>query len=217
ALGFARALRRAGVDQPVARAAERGGRTLMLNRPLVLALATALFMVGSLVSVDMVIIAWARDLGRPALAGVLAAVWGVGSVLGGLVAGGFAAQARFTRRMLLLALGLAPLVVVLPPVMDPSSVWLIALVLGVGGVTIAPAISAGNQRISGLAPDDRKTEAFGWMATFTTAGSASALPVAGMLLDNFGPAAAAAGSTGVALLAAVLASRVRERKETSVG
>jgi MFS family permease len=217
ALGFGGALRRAGLDRPVARETERGGRALLRDGSLTLALLTALFMVASLVSIDMVIIAWARDLGRPAMAGVLTAVWGIGSVVGGLIAGGLVGQARFTRRMLLLALGVAPLVLVLPPVMDPSSEWLIGLVLAVGGMAIAPAIAAGNQRISGLAPEDRKAEAFGWMGTFTTAGSALALPVAGSLLDHSGPAAAAGASTAAALVGAFLASRVRERKAVPVG
>ncbi|XVS63835.1 MFS transporter [Actinosynnema sp. CA-299493] len=217
ALGFGGALRRAGLDRPVARAAGRGGRTLLRDGSLALALLTALFLVASLVSIDMVIIAWARDLGRPAMAGVLTAVWGVGSVVGGLIAGGLAGQARLTRRMLLMALGIAPLVLVLPPVLAPSSVWLIGAVLAVGGMAIAPAIAANNQRISGLAPDERKAEAFGWMGTFTTAGSALALPVAGSLLDHSGPAAAAGASTVAALIGALLASRVRERKAVPVG
>ncbi|GAB2980876.1 MFS transporter [Saccharothrix stipae] len=217
ALGFAAALRRAGLDRPVAREAKRGGRSLLRDGSLTLALASALCMVASLVSIDMVIIGWARDLGRPAMAGVLTVVWGIGSVVGGLIAGGLVGRARFTRRMLLMALGIAPLVLVLPPVLEPSSAWLIGLVLGVGGMAIAPAIAANNQRISGLAPDDRKAEAFGWMGTFTTAGSALALPLAGSLLDHFGPAAAAGSSTAAALLGALLASRVRERRAVPVG
>ncbi|GAA3461184.1 MFS transporter [Saccharothrix longispora] len=217
ALGFAGALRRAGLDEPVAGKRPAGGRTLLADGSLALALVTAMFLVASLVSIDMVIIAWARDLGRPAVAGALTAVWGIGSVVGGLIAGGLTGRVRFARRMLLMALGVAPLVLVLPPVLDPSSAWLIGLVLGVGGMAIAPAIAANNQRISGLAPDDRKAEAFGWMGTFTTAGSALSLPLAGTLLDHVGPAAAAGASAALALFGAFLASRVRERGTVSVG
>ncbi|GAA1278797.1 MFS transporter [Saccharothrix xinjiangensis] len=217
ALGFGAAVRRAGLDEPVAREAGHGGRTLLVNTPLVLALASAMFLVASMVAIDLVIIAWARDQGSPGLAGVLAAVWGVGSVAGGLIAGGLRGQVRYARRMLLLALGVAPLALVLPPVLEPSSPWLIGLVLGVGGMAIAPAIAAGNERISDLAPDERRTEAFGWMTTFTTAGAALALPLAGTLLDHSGPAAAAGASTVAALLGAALASRVRERSAVPVG
>lgn len=217
ALGFRAAVRRAGLDEPVAREAGHGERALLAHTPLLLALGTALCLVASLVSIDMVIVAWARDLGAPALAGVLTAVWGVGSVVGGLIAGGLTGPARYARRTLLMALGVAPLVLVLPPVVESSSVWLIGLVLAVGGMAIAPAIAAGNQRINDLAPDGRRTEAFGWMATFTTAGSTLALPLSGSLLDHFGPAAAAGASTVVGLLGALLASRVRERSAEPVG
>lgn len=217
AFGFAAALRRAGLDRPAPREAGHDGRMLLRDGSLVLALVTSTCLVASLVMIDMVIIAWARDLGTPALAGALTAVWGIGSVLGGLIVGGLSGKMRFARRVLLMALGVAPLVLVLPPVLEPSSAWLIGLVLGVGGMAIAPAIAANNQRVSGLAPDGRKVEAFGWMATFTTAGSALALPVAGSLLDHVGPAAAAAASTVAALLAAVLASRVRDRRAVHVG
>lgn len=217
ALGFSAALRRAGLDRPVVREVKAGGRTLLRDGSLVLAFGTALCMVAALVTIDLVIIAWARDLGTPAMAGVLTAVWGVGSTVGGLIAGGLGGRVRHTRRIMGLALGVAPLVLVLPPVLDPSSVWLVGLVLGVGGMAIAPAIAAGNQRISGLAPEDRKTEAYGWMATFTTAGSALALPLAGTLLDHIGPAAAAGASTAAALLGVVLSSRVREREAVPVG
>ncbi|MBB5806084.1 MFS family permease [Saccharothrix ecbatanensis] len=217
AFGFGGALRRAGLNEPVGSATARNGRTLLRDGPLVLAFGTALCMVASLVSIDLVIIAWARDLGTPAVAGALTAVWGVGSLAGGLIAGGLSGRVHFPRRMLLMALGVAPLVLVLPPVLEPSSVWLIGLVLGVGGMAIAPAIAANNERINGLAPEDRKVEAFGWMGTFTTAGSALALPLAGSLLDHFGPAAAAGASTAAALLGAFLASRVREREAVPVG
>lgn len=209
ALGFRGALRRAGLDEPAARPERTGGRTLLADRSMLYALLTGLCVVASLVSVDMVVIAWARDRGSPALAGVLTAVWGVGSVLGGLVAGGWTGGFRLTRRLAVLALGVAALVPVLPPVLVPSSAWLIGAVLAVGGLAIAPAIAANNARVDDLAPDGRKAEAFGWMGAFSTAGSALVLPAVGWLLDHVGPAAAALASTGAALLAVALSSRVR--------
>lgn len=216
ALGFRHALRRAGLDDPATGQERHSGRTLLADRSLVLALGTALCLVAALASIDMVIIAWARDLGEPIMAGVLTALWGIGSTVGGLVVGGLTGQARFTRRMVLLTLGVAALVPVLPPIMEPSSVWLIGAVLVVGGVAIAPAIAAGNARLAGLAPDGRTAEAFGWMSTFTTAGSASALPVTGWLLDHVGPAAAAGAATGAALLGTLLAALVREPRVEQV-
>ncbi len=209
ALGFLFALRRAGLDQPVPRE-QHSGRSLLADGGLVLALIAATCTVMALVSVDMVIIAWARDAGRPAMAGVLTAVWGVGSVLGGLVIGGLRGEPRFALRTGLMALGVAALVPVLPPVSTPSSPWLIGVVLLVGGLAVAPTIAANNARIGGLAPDGRKAEAFGWLSTAATAGSALALPTAGWLLDHVGPAAAAGSATAAAVIGTVLALRVRQ-------
>ncbi len=217
AFGFRAALRRAGLDEPVAHEGRHGGRTLLADPSMVFALGTGLCVVASLVTIDMVIIAWARDLGNPAMAGVLTVVWGIGSTVGGLVVGGLAGEVRLTRRMVLLALGTAALVPVLPPVAAGSSVWLIGLVLAVGGMAIAPAIAANNTRISDLAPDGRKAEAFGWVGAFTTAGSAAVLPVAGWLLDHVGPAAAAGASAAVAVVGVLLASRVRVPSLTGDG
>ncbi|MEU5691218.1 MFS transporter [Actinosynnema sp. NPDC020468] len=214
ALGFLAALRRAGLDRPVP--GERtGGRTLVSDGSLLLSFATAGCVVAALVAVDLVIIAWARAAGSPAAAAVLTAVWGVGSVVGGLVVGGFAGAPRFPRRMVLLALGFVALVPVLPPVGGAPG-WVVAAVLGVGGLAIAPAIAANNTRISELAPEGRKAEAFGWMGTFTTAGPALYLPFAGWLLDHLGPAATAGASGVVALVGAVLASRVRRSEPAAV-
>ncbi|MFD9734104.1 MFS transporter [Umezawaea sp. NPDC059074] len=207
-LGFLFALRRAGLDEPVARPESHSGKTLLADTGLVLSLLVATTTVMTLVSVDMVIIAWARDLGRPAMAGILTAVWGVGSVLGGLIIGGLRGEPRFALRIGLMAGGVAALIPVLPPILTPSSPWLIGAVLAVGGLAIAPAIAANNARVGGLAPHGRRAEAFGWMTMATTAGSALALPTAGWLLDHVGPAAAAGSATAAGLVGTVLALRV---------
>ncbi|PRY43685.1 MFS transporter [Umezawaea tangerina] len=207
--GFLLALRRAGLDEPVPMTSPHSGRSLLKDGGLVLTLVAAVCVVMPLVTVDMLIIAWARDLGRPAMAGVLTAVWGVGSVLGGLVVGGFRGRANFPLRMVMLTVGMAALIPVLPPVTTPSSPWLIGAVLVLGGLAIAPAIAANNARIGDLAPDGRKAEAFGWMSMASTAGAAAALPTAGWLLDHIGPSAAAVSATAVALVGTVLATRVR--------
>ncbi|WP_307868205.1 MFS transporter [Umezawaea beigongshangensis] len=205
--GFLVALRRSGTDQPVARPEhEPRHRSLVRDPALVAALIVSSCLVASLIAVDVVLIAWARDQGRPGLAGVLAGVWAVGSVVGGLVAGGFTGTPNLTRRVLLTAIGVAALVPVLPPVLEPSP-WLVGAVLLVSGATIAPAIATTTSRIGGLAPDGRAAEAFGWMVTATTAGSALAQPLSGALLDSVGPAAAA----GAAALAGVGATLVALR------
>lgn len=165
-------------------------------------LAFAALLVGGLTVVDLLIVGWARDRGEPALAGLLAAVWAVGSLAGGLLAGGLPGRPQLLRRAVLAALGVCALVPVLPPVADVPVV-VAGAVLFVGGAAIAPTLAAANGRVAELAPAHARSEAFGWFAAATTAGGALASPVAGGLLDASGPAAAAAAAAG-ALLAGVL-------------
>lgn len=207
AVGFAAAIRRAG---PAIGATHSGPRprqrsSVLATAGMPAAFAMVLCLVGGLSSVDIVLVAWARGQGKPGLAGVLGAVWAIGSLAGGLVAGGRTRPPRLGMRMAMLAVGLAALVPVLPPVLTPSSPWLIGAVLAVGGVAIAPALATGNSRIGALAPEDRKTEAFGWIATATTMGPALASPAAGWLLDHVGPAASVASAAGAAAVAAAFA------------
>ncbi|GLZ30383.1 MFS transporter [Lentzea sp. NBRC 105346] len=204
ALGFMVAVRRAGVDSPLEGHRPVDGH-LLRDGPLLSGLTVSMTLVSAIVSVDLVLIAWARDGGRPALAGVLAGVWAAASFAGGLLVARWTGPARFPLRILLTALGLAALV----PAFGQQSPWLVGVVLFVGGMAIAPAIAANNSLIAALAPPGRQAEAFGWMTTAQTVGSAVALPVAGWFLDHVGAWAATAFAAVIALLAAGLALRVR--------
>ncbi|SFS42249.1 MFS transporter [Saccharopolyspora flava] len=155
--------------------------------------------VGALVSVDLVLVGWARGRGAPELAGFMAMAWAVGSLVGGLVMGGFP-RSRLWLRCGLAALGLCALAVVLPPV-APGSPWLVGGVLLLGGAAIAPLLAASNGRLADLAPPERRGEAFGWTTTASTAGIAIANPLVGSMMDFGGPAAAGATCAGLAVLA----------------
>ncbi|MET0234700.1 MAG: MFS transporter [Kibdelosporangium sp.] len=207
ALGFAKMLSLAGQAGPVPEPSGQGKRVRagLLTAPGILAsLGLALCLVAGLLMIDMTIIGWSRDSGAPILAGVLGAVWAIGSGIGGLVAGGLPGTPRLTRRVLLNLLGVVALVPVLPPVFDPASPWLVGLVLLVGGAAIAPAVATSNARVGELAPPERRTEAYGWLSSASTVGFAIALPGSGFLLDHGGPAFAAAGAVVFVLLGVLL-------------
>ncbi|CAM4199062.1 MFS transporter [Kibdelosporangium persicum] len=214
AAGFARMLSVAGQSGPVATSDQaKPRRAGLFTVPGVSAsLLLSFFLVAALLMVDMTIVAWARNVGEPILAGVLGAVWAVGSGIGGLVAGGLRGAPRLTRRVVLNLLGVAALVPVLPPVFDPASPWLIGLVLLFGGAAIAPAVAAANARLGELAPAERRTEAYGWLSSASTAGFAIALPTSGFLLDHGGPSVAAAGAVVMVTLGVLLAARIPAAK-----
>jgi len=144
AVAFARALTRAGQGGPLPAGEKSSGkRAALLTAPGVLALlGLAVCLVGALFTVDTTIVAVARNMGVPILAGVLGTVWAVGSFAGGLVAGGLAGRPRLTVRVLLTFFGLVALVPVLPPLANPVTPWLLGVILLFGGATIAPAVAA---------------------------------------------------------------------------
>ncbi|MGH3938265.1 MAG: MFS transporter [Pseudonocardiaceae bacterium] len=203
-LGFAGMLRRAGLAAPPSEDTPARGplrRRSVLAEPGLAALVVAMgLLVAGLIATDLVIIAWARERGEPFLAGVLAAVWAVGSLLGGLVAGARSTSAppRLTLRLGAVLAGMVALVVVLA---ESGSPILVGIVLFLGGSAIAPALGAVYGRLAQRAPQRRRAEAFGWQSTASTAGTALAAPAVGICLDRFGPA----GGAAVAALALAIA------------
>ncbi|WP_225978083.1 MFS transporter [Gandjariella thermophila] len=220
ALGFAGVLRRAGLARPVGAgevAGPRPGRrrSVLLIRGVLAAVAVSMFLIAALEAVDMVVVAWARDRGTPATAGVLGAAWALGSAAGGLIAGGLGGTPRLPLRAAGTALGVLALVPVLPPVSPASSPWLLGVVLAVGGMAISPALAANNSRLSALAPEGRRAEVFGWVTTAITAGPTFAAPLAGWLLDRAGAAASAGGAAVLAVAATLCALAVPGRHDVT--
>lgn len=197
---FAAALWRAGIRGGLSGDSARGRSVGLLRvRGFVSLMCFFGLVVGALVSVDLVLVGWARGRGEPELAGVMAMTWALGSLVGGLVMGGFPRH-RLWVRSGLAALGLCVLAAVLPPV-SAGSPWVIGVVLALGGAAIAPLLAASNGRLADLAPVDRRGEAFGWTTTASTMGVAIANPLAGSTMDLGGPAAAGATCAGLAVAA----------------
>jgi predicted MFS family arabinose efflux permease len=171
-------------------------------------LATLLLMVAALTTGDMALVAWTRNEGMPAMAGVLGALWAIGSGVGGLVMGGRPGRPRLALRVAAMSANFVVLTPLLPPVLEHASVWLVGGAALVAGTTIAPAVAATNSRLGAIAPAGRQGEAAGWMSTAMTTGGATAAPVIGLLLDHAGPAAATAFGALAITAGAVLARRV---------
>ncbi len=211
--GFVVVLRRAGLaeraaDVPAADQATTSRGSVLRTPGLLPVLGVTLLLVAALASVDMVLVAWARDRGTPGMAGVLAAVWAIGSAVGGVILAARIGRQRFALRVAATAGGLALLVPVLPPVNSNPQPWLICAVLVVGGMAIAPTFATGTSRLASVTPADRRGEAFGWLTTASTTGGAAAAPVIGAILDRAGPAPAAALAALLVGVAALLARTV---------
>jgi predicted MFS family arabinose efflux permease len=162
-----------------------------------------MFTVGVLVAgVEVAVTATMVDAGRSAATGPLLAVWGVGSLLGGVVAartGG----ARGVRGLVLLLLALAATHGLLAAA--GASVVGLGALLAVAGASIAPIFGATGALTGDLALPGTTTEAFAWTTTALAAGVALGAAVAGAIADAAGTAPAFVASGAAGLFAVAIA------------
>jgi MFS family permease len=174
-------------------------------RVLVVVFALAGLAVGA---VEVAVPAILTPLGQRDLTGLMLALWGVGSMVGGVIASRAGAAARPARRLALLMAGWG---VIHGAVGLGNSAVGVGLLLLAAGVTIAPTFVCANGMLDTLAPSGTLTEAFTWLSTGLGAGIASGSALAGALVDAVSPTAAVAvcGLCGVigALLVALAARK----------
>ncbi|TDB73605.1 MFS transporter [Micromonospora sp. KC723] len=141
------------------------------------------------------------------LAGLLLAVWGVGSALGGLWFGLRTPSTTMTRQFAWLLGAVASSFAVFAVMPTPLA---LGVALVVGGATIAPALTLENTLVGRIAPPSMLNEAYTWVVTMSIAASAAGGAVAGLIVDHgsgvtwaflFAGAAVAVGA-GVAALPA---------------
>jgi MFS family permease len=142
------------------------------------------------------------------LAGVLLALWGAGSLTGGLIAARAAAPADGARRLRRLLVLLAAGHLLLVPATGPVA---LALLLPAAGLAIAPTFACTFALVEDLAPHGTLTEAYTWLSTGISAGIAAGAALAGVLAEHQSPSAAFALAGGAAALGAVLGSFSRLR------
>lgn len=152
---------------------------------------------------------FATSAAMPAFAGVLIAVNSIGSGTGGLLYGGkdlaMPAERQLPRLLLLVVLPLAAHAVTTSP-------WLLALLALAAGLGIAPALTVVMLLISANAPSRYATEAFTWSTTFLVGGLGAGHALGGRIVEAYGAPAVFVGAAAAALLAAISAVGVRQRK-----
>ncbi len=109
-------------------------------------------------------------------------LWGLGSLVGGLVYGGLPRPVPLW--VLLLGLGLVTL-----PAALANRPWQLGLLLVFAGCMCAPLLTAVIEAISHLVEESRRGEAMGWQGSAFTLGSATGMPLTGLAIDRFGPPA----------------------------
>jgi MFS family permease len=139
------------------------------------AAATTLVLGGT----DIAIVAALREFGAQPSIGWVLAVWGFGSLVGGLVYGGV--QKSISAFWLL-----GGLAVVSAPMAFATGVPTLALLSFVAGLFCAPTITATVDQVSRVVPAAARGEAMGWHGSSMTGGLALGAPLAGFAIDHQG-------------------------------
>jgi MFS family permease len=168
-------------------AARHGGA---LSSPGLRVLVVTLAVYGvALGALEIAIPAFAEQEASRGDSGWLFAIWGVGSLAGGLWYGArrwlMPAYRRFLLVSVVLAVGLAPL-----PLAASMPAFAVLLVLA--GLGMAPSTAAGYSLVGELAPAGALTEAYAWQIVGYVAGSAAGAWIAGAVVDGPGVTAALA-------------------------
>src|SRR3954452_20525141 len=146
--------------------------------------------------------AFATNHGRPELAGVLVAIWSMGSATGGLVYGARTRRASLAQLHLRVALML-PLSFV--PLVLGSTPFTMALLVIPAGIFIAPLIATRNELAGRVAPPGSMTEALTWPLTALVGGVWIGAAAAGGLVEASGWRAAVGAAIASASIGAIVA------------
>lgn len=189
-------------DQPDVGAVSHG-RLGALRAPgiqtLVLSMVPMGFAFGAL---EVALPAFATNHGRPELAGVLVAVWSVGSAAGGLVYG--ARERRLPLNSVHLRVALMLPLTFVPLELGGTPVTMALLVIP-AGVFIAPLIATRNELAGRVAPPGSMTEALTWPLTALVGGVSLGAAAAGGLVQASGWRAAVLAAVASACVGAVVA------------
>lgn len=182
-------------------------RGSVLARPGMAVLSIVFVAMGAIFgATDVSTVAFADESGSKGLAGVILAVFALGSLISGLLYGTRQWKRplylRFANGMVLLAVGVCAFFFV-------QSLVALAAVMFVVGFAIAPTLINGNGLVQELVPRERLTEGLTWVGTSLGVGVSVGSSVAGARIDAAGSHAGflvvvvAAASAVIATLAAL--------------
>ena len=208
-------------EPPVAvRVAGEHHRTVMRSGSMVVVAAVFVGMGAIFGATDVAVVAFAEEQGNKGVAGVILAVFALGSMISGLAYGSrhFVRPLwqRFALGMLALALGVSLFELV-------DSLQMLAAVMFVAGFSIAPTLINGNGLVQQIVPRAQLTEGLTWVGTSLGVGVSFGSSISGALIDARGShggflvVQAAAALSVVATLASLRRLRADSRRAVAIG
>jgi MFS family permease len=166
---------------------------VLTRPPVLLATVVGFLLIGSCAAIEAGVVANFGE-GSP-YAGIVLAIWSLGSLIGGLAFGHVPIGPWATaRRMLIVFVGVAISTFML------GSWWGLSLTLVIAGLGIAPALAVLFAIVSASVKFSDTAEAYGWVGTGQLIGAALGSALAGFLIDGSGPIGAFYAAGAFALL-----------------
>jgi MFS transporter len=162
-------------------------------------------------------VAFASEHDHQGYAGLLLALWAMGSLIAGVITGLVHWRVGPARRLRWGAVGMA---VAMLPLSVIGSLWVMGGWLFVAGFAIAPTIVASLSIVEQAVPHSRLTEGMAIVETALVAGVAPGAALAGRIIDSHGASAAYLVSLAAGLVAAGAAFTTRDgvrRRPSAVG
>lgn len=166
--------------------------TVLARPPVLLATIVGFLLIGACAAIEAGVVAVFGHDG--AEAGIVLAIFSVGSLAGGLFLGHVPIGPWSTaRRMLIVFVGTA----LAAFVMD---FWWLSITLFVAGIGIAPALAVLFSIVSASVKFSDTAEAYGWVGTGQLIGAALGSALAGFLIDGYGAQGAFWAATALAFV-----------------
>ncbi|HVL95025.1 MAG TPA: MFS transporter [Solirubrobacteraceae bacterium] len=168
--------------------------------------ALALFAVG-VAAIEIAVAGFTERAGAPHAVGVMLGLWGLGSLVGGVVAGRSRPAADPARRLRRLMLALAAATV---PTLLARDLWTMGAAMALAGLFIAPALALAFSMLSDIAPAGTVTEAHSLTGTGFGVGIAAGAAAGGWIVDHVSTTASyGLGAAAMLAAALVVAARIR--------
>jgi MFS family permease len=174
---------------------------VLRQRPVLLATITGFLLVGSCAAVEAGVVA-VFGKGGPE-AGIVLAIWAIGSIVGGLALGHVPIGPwALARRMVIVFVGLSIAMLFL-------NFWWLSIALLIAGIGIAPALAVIFAIVSSSVKFSDTAEAYGWVGTGQLIGAALGSAAAGFLIDGHGPIGGFWAAAGLALIGVLVPTVLR--------
>jgi MFS family permease len=175
---------------------ERRFGVILRHPPVLLATIIGFLLIGACAAVEAGAVALFGHNG--AEAGILLAIFSLGSLAAGLATGGLViSPLSLARRMLAVFIGMSLAVLF-------TDFWWLAITLAIAGLGIAPALAVLFAIVSATVKFRDTAEAYGWVGTGQLTGAALGSAAAGILIDTSGAAGAFWAAAAFALLGTIL-------------